>query len=396
MDDEKTVPRQTIRKILVRDYVLSFFAFFSFLLAFHALTPTLPIYLDMMGSDKTEVGVLVGTIGIASLISRFLVGKILLRYSERLVMIWGAALFALSFLALIVFRPFWPLFVVRLVQGIAFASIDTSAVAYGIKIVPLAYRARALSYFLLAPPLASAIAASSGVFVVNRWGFVVLLAACTGVCLCAFFLSWKLKKLKTTGPAVVSPVKNSFFIERKILVPAVVNFLYFFCWGAVMAFFPLYAVKCGVANPGFFFSANAVMLIISRLLGGRVFDSYGKEKTIITTAFVLFIAFVMLSFSRTLPFFILVGMFWGVGSAFFLPVTMAYALEYAGSSDGTTVSTFQASMDLGLALGPIVAGIFVPLIGYQAVFFFLGLVCFVNIGYFQFYVRRKGRASLTV
>lgn len=391
MDNEKTVPQRTIWHILVRDYVLSFFAFFSFLAAFHALTPTLPLYLDMLGSDKAEVGTLVGTIGMSSLVARFLVGRVLIRYSERLVMIWGAVLFAFSFLALIVFRPFWPLFVVRLVQGIAFASVDTSAVAYGIKIIPLAYRSRAISYFLLAPPLASAIAASSAVFVVNQWGFMILLFACTGMCVCSSFLSWKLKKLETTKPAVASPVTKRFPIEKNILAPAVVNFLYFFCWGAVIAFFPLYAVKCGVTNPGLFFSANAVMLIVSRLVGGRIFDSYAKERTILTATSVLFAALIILSFSQTLPLFILVGLFWGVGSAFFLPLTMAYALEYAGSSDGTTVSTFQASMDLGLALGPTVAGIFVPLIGYKAVFFSMGIMCLINAGYFQFYVRKRGR-----
>jgi len=393
MDNEKAAPPDTIRNIFVRDYVLSFFAFFSFLAAFHALTPTLPLYLDMLGSDKTEVGALVGTIGISSLVARFLVGRVLLRYSERLVMIWGAVLFAFTFLALIVFRPFWPLFVVRLVQGIAFASVDTSAVAYGIRIIPLAYRSRAISYFLLAPPLASAIAASSGVFVVNQWGFMTLLFACTCICMCSSFLSWKLKRLETTKPAVTSPVTKRFPIEKKILAPAVVNFLYFFCWGAVIAFFPLYAVKCGVINPGLFFSANAITLIISRLMGGRVFDSYAKEKTILTATSALFVAFVLLSFSQTLPLFILVGLFWGVGSAFFLPLTMAYALEYAGSSDGTTVSTFQASMDLGLALGPTVAGVFIPVIGYKAVFFSLGIVCLVNAGFFQFYVRKRGRTQ---
>ncbi|MBN2401204.1 MAG: MFS transporter [Spirochaetes bacterium] len=391
MDNKKTAARTAIQNVFNRDYVLSFLAFFSFLCAFHALTPTLPIYLDMLGSGKAEVGVLVGTIGISSLVSRFLVGRVLLRYSERRVMIWGAALFALSFLALIFFRPFWPLFIVRLVQGISFASVDTSAVAYGIKIIPPAYRSRAISYFLLAPPLASGTAAASGVFVLNQWGFTVLLLACAGLCMCAFFISCKLKNPGTAKPAVVSPVKKRFPVEHRIIAPAVVNFLYFFCWGAVIAFFPLYAVKCGVSNPGLFFSANAVMLIISRLLGGRVFDTYGKEKTIIITAFILLADLVILSFSNTLPLFIIVGLVWGVGSAFFIPVTMSYALEYAGSSDGTTVSTYQAFMDLGLALGPAVAGIFVSLMGYQALFLCLGIVCLVNIGFFQFYVRKRGR-----
>ena len=186
MNNGETTSRHTIQKILIRDYVLSFLAFFGFLAAFHALTPTLPIYLATLGSNAREIGLLVGTIGVSSLVSRLLVGRVLLKYSERLVMMWGAILFALTFLALIVFRPFWPFFVVRLLQGIAFASLDTAAIAYVIRIIPLAYRARAISYFLLAPSLASAMVASSAVFVVNTYGFAILLLACTGLSLCAF------------------------------------------------------------------------------------------------------------------------------------------------------------------------------------------------------------------
>ena len=205
-------------------------------------------------------------------------------------MMWGAMLFALSFLALIVFRPFWPFFVVRLLQGIAFACLDTAAIAYAIRIIPVAYRPRAISYFLLAPSLASAIATSSGVFVVNEYGFAVLLLACTGLSMCALLLSWKLKVQEAVRPVVTSPAKNNLFFEPKILAPAMVSFLFAFSWAGVTAFFPLYSIQCGVTNPGYFFSANAVMLIVVRSLGGRIFDTYSKEKIIPTVIIVSMVA----------------------------------------------------------------------------------------------------------
>ena len=200
MVDLKPDLRLTLKNILIRDYVLSFLAFFGFLAAFHALTPTLPIYLEQLGSSKREIGVLVGTIGVSALVSRLLVGKILRRHSERVVMMTAAALFGLSFLALVVFRPFWPFFFVRLLQGIAFASLDTAVLSYVVRIIPSAYRARAISYFFVGPSLASAVAATSAVYVVNYYGFTVLLLACTGLCLCAVLLSWRLGGTGTAEP----------------------------------------------------------------------------------------------------------------------------------------------------------------------------------------------------
>ena len=102
------------------------------------------------------------------------------------------------------------------------------------------------------------------------------------------------------------------------------------------------------------------------------------------------VAMVILSFSRTLPLFIVVGMIWGAGSAFFFPTAMAYALEYAGSSDGTAVGTFRAVSDLGLALGPVIMGIIIPLTGYRTMFLCLALISLINLCYFQFYVRKRG------
>jgi predicted MFS family arabinose efflux permease len=166
-------------------------------------------------------------------------------------------------------------------------------------------------------------------------------------------------------------------------------------YGALIAFFPLYAIECGVTNPGYFFSASAAMLIAGRILGGRIVDTYNKEKIILVFLATAMAAMVMLSFSRTLPLFVFVGIIWGVATAFYFPTTIAYALEYAGSSDGTAVGTFRAISDLGAAAGPMVMGIVVPITGYETMFLCLASICFINFCYFQFYVRKRSNAIHT-
>jgi MFS family permease len=392
MHTKEDTSHHVIRNILSRNFAFSFLAFFVFLMAFHSLTPTLPLYLAKLGSREREIGILVGTIGVASLVSRFLVGRILLMYSEKIVMMGGAMLFALTFMALIIFRPFWPYFVVRLLQGIAFASLDTAVIAYAIRIIPEAYRARGIGYFLLATSLASAVAATSSVFVANAYGFMVLLVTCVALSFCAFLLSWMLKE-NVARPGAISHGKNTRFFEPKIIAPALVSFLFFFSWAGTAAFFPLYSVECGVKNPGLFFSASAVMIIFVRAFGSKAFEIYPREKIIPTFILVSVIGFVMLSFSHTLPMFIIIGLLMGSALAFLIPVTLSYALEYAGSSDGSAVATYQASMDLGLALGPVTMGIIAPLTGYRVMFLCVALTCILNFGYFQFILKKKGHMA---
>jgi MFS family permease len=396
MQNEENASQDTIGNLLTHNFVLGFLALFVFIAAYHTLIPTLPIFFAGLGSNEREIGTLVGVFGAAALVFRLLAGKALLRYSEKSIMMFGAMLFAVTFLASIVLRPFWPFFAVRLFQGAAFALIDTAALSFIINITPPANRGRAIGYFALAPTFSQAIAPSIGMFLINQYSFTVLFLTCMGLSLCAFSFSLSLKKQEIIVPDNDTPADNAFFLERKIVAPAITNFLQNFIWGAIIAFFPLYAIKCGVRNPGLFFSSIAVMTIAGRALGGRIVDTCNKEKIILSFIFTAMVAMIILSFSKTLPMFVFVGLLFGAGGAFFFPASMAYALEYADSSGGTAVGTFRALSDLGLALGPVIMGIIVPLSGYPAMFLCLAFVCLINLGYFHFYVRiKRNRHSIT-
>lgn len=123
---------------LTREFLFAFLGLFSFTTGFHALFPTLPIYLEKLGADTREIGVLVGVMGISSLFSRLIVGGMLRIYSEKRVMMGGASIFAITFLGLLVLRPFWPIFTVRTLQGIAFACVDTAALAFVVRTTAVA------------------------------------------------------------------------------------------------------------------------------------------------------------------------------------------------------------------------------------------------------------------
>ena len=122
---------------------------------------------------------------------------------------------------------------------------------------------------------------------------------------------------------------------------------------------------------------------MSKKLSPNIYDFYKPSHPLITC-----------QYSTNAPFAppIIVGAFWGIGGVFFVPMSMAYALEYTGSSDVAAVGIFRAISDLGLGLGPVVTGIIIPFTGYPIMFLCLALICLINMSYFQFYVRKKGNA----
>lgn len=382
---DAAVPPSKIRSILTRDFVLGFVAFFAFLMATFAIIPTLPVFLARLGMNEMEIGVIVGIYGAASLISRLLVGGALLKVSERSVMMAGGLLFGLTFLALILFRPFWPIAVIRVLQGISFAAVDTAALAFAIGITPIHLRGRAIGYFVLAPPFAQAMAPALGMFLANRYDFTVLFLACAAACLCAFLFSCKVAVRRGDSPPDgAEAARRARFLDLRIIAPGIPTFLHGVAWGSVMAFLPLYAIQNRIANPGLYFSAVGAMLIAGRAFGGKILDTYPKKRILLGCVATLMVAMVVLSFSKSLFMFVIVGLIWGSGSAFFFPTAMAYVLEYAGSSDGTAVGTFRALADFGVAIGPAAMGLIIPLSGYRAMFLVLAALFLLSLLYFRF------------
>jgi len=379
---------QTIPKILTRDFVLAFFAQFALTSVFHILLPTLPIYLSKLGSEEIEIGVLIGSLSISSLVLRPFVGTALLRIHEKYFMIIGALIFAFTSVAYIFAPPFWPFLIVRALQGIGFAFFTTASFTLIANISSGAHLAQSISYFILSFNISGTLAPPLGMFLINNFSFTFLFLVCVGLSLCTLFITYKIGRRQAV-PLQQSSIEGSFFLSRKAVQPSIVGFSSFFIWTALSTFFPLYAVSQGVTNPGLFFSAVSIMLILSRVFGGKIFDFYSRERIIMLCIIPYVIAMVILAFSKTLPMFILVAVIYGIGPAFLIPALMAYALDRGGSS-GPVMGTFQAITDLGSTLGPVIMGIVIRSTGYPIMFLCLALTGIVTLYYFYFFVRKKG------
>jgi MFS family permease len=382
------------KKILTQDFVLSFFAQFTFSSVFSILIPTIPIYLSRMGAKEAEIGVLVGSLSVSSLVLRPLVGRALLKIPERRFMIAGALFYAFSSIAYLFAPPFWPLLAVRVFQGIGLAFFSTASFTLIASITPDTHRGQIISYFYLSINFAFALAPYFGMLIVNwfnfPFNFQALFLVCTGLSLCCLFITLKLKKLQSVPSADIALQKQPF-LSREALPPAIIAFLITITWGALTAFFPLYALSQGVDNPGIFFAAFAITLILVRGLGGRILDIYSREKVILPCLFSLIISMTILAFSTTLTMFILVAVIWGMGTAFLYPSLVAYALDRAGSSRGPAMGTFTALTDLGAGMGSVIMGVILELTNYPIMFLCLALTGIINILYFYFAVRKKGR-----
>jgi len=377
------------QKIFTRDFVLNFLAQFAFSSVFFILIPTIPIYLLRLGCTEAGIGLLVGALSVSSLILRPLVGRALLKIPERDFMIAGALFYALSSIAYLIAKPFWPFLIVRVFQGIGLALFATASFTLIIRISPEAHRGQSLSYFYLAINIAFALAPSFGMLLINQFSFTVLFLVCLGLSLCSLFITFKLGERRVDLSEEPS-IQNQPFLSREALPAAIMAFMGSLIWGALTAFFPLYALSQGVANPGLFFAALAVTLIFARGFGGKIFDIYSREKLLLPCLIAQIVAMILLSFSKNLPMFLLVAVVWGMGNAFFYPTLVAYATDVAGLSRGPAIGTYLALSDFGAGMGAVIMGIILQFTSYRIMFLCLALTGVINLLYFDRAVRKKG------
>jgi MFS family permease len=377
------------QKIFTRDFVLCFSSQFTSVSVISVLLPTLPIYLSTLGANKAEIGLLIGVFSVTSLVFRPFVGRMLLRVPEKRFMMMGTLIYLTSSLAYLFAKPFFPFFIVRAFHGAGLACFSTAVFTRVANDAPEAHRGQTLTYFLLSFNLGWAVAPAIGMFCLNRFGFTALFLGCAGLSLCTFLVTLRLGK--TQGISSEERLtKMGVFLNREALSSSIISFVSNFLWGAVAAFFPLYAVGHRVDNPGFFYAAYAITVMLIRGMGGKILDVYAREKVILPCFATQTAAMIILVFSTTLPMFILAAALWGIGNSYLIPILILYAVDRADRSQrGPAMGTYTAFSDLGMSLGPVIMGIILQLSSYRVMFIFLAFSGVINFAYFYFSIYRK-------
>jgi MFS family permease len=378
-------------QIITRDFILCFLSQFTFNMAVFSLFPTLPIYLSRLGSTEVEIGILIAAFTVASLPVRPFAGRALIQSAEKKFMVAGSLFFAFSSAAYLIAPPFWPFLIVRIFQGIGFALFTSASFTLIANITPQDRRGQSFGYFILAFTLSGALGPPLGMILINHVSFNYLFVGCFVLSLFSLLLLQRLEKRSATPQD--SFKADQTLLSWKAIKPAITGFFPFFIWGALTTFFPLYAIRHGMENPGLFFSVVAIMLVLGRVFGAKILDLYNRERLIMPCIAPYVISMAMLAFSETTPMFIMVAAVYGIGPAFLVPTLMAYALE-RGGAPGPAMATFNGVTDLGSSLGPAIMGTIIFLTDYRTTFLCLAVVGILNLIYFYFFARQSGRRAV--
>lgn len=382
-----------MREILSRDFVLTFICHFLFGLCFSSLLPTLPLYLSSVRFDDTQIGVLIGAFGIASLLLRPASGIALQRYAHKHIIAFGCVCFTITAPALLFLNSFWPLFLIRIIQGTSFALVTTASFALVVEITPPERRSQSIAYFLLSANISMMIAPSFGMFLIHKFSFSFLFITLLFISLGSALMTIPLSMIRS-GDGKAAAFELGSLISRPAVPASLISMGQQFGWGAISTFFSLYAVQKGVSNPGLFFGSMAAAMIACRVFGSDLMNKHGPRQLIAILISGTTFGFALLAFSGTQVMFVLIGIILGSANAFMMPTTMDYAVRRAGPSSGAAVATFMGLSDFGMAIGPVIMGVVASTFGYSSMFICVAITSFLNLIYSAWILQDNGRNSL--
>ena len=199
-------------------------------------------------------------------------------------------------------------------------------------------------------------------------------------------LSLKLEYSKKRCKAFKVEWSKSLAIEA--IIPASMMIFLAGAYSTITAYITLFADDVQVTNIGLFFSVNALALLLSRPLLGRL-SIYYKEYVLLPFAIVMFmISVAVISYSTSLIMFVIGAILLAFGYGLCQPLVQTLCMKSVPRSrSGAASATSYYGIDIGYLLSPLVAGYLIDQLGYALMF--RSLILFILISFVLYFVYRK-------
>lgn len=365
--------------------------------------PVLSLFAESLGAGPERIGLIVSVSTLTGVFLKLPSGALSDIYGRRLLLHVGVVAFGLP--------PFVYPFVsdlnvltgLRFVHGLATAIFAPSALAT----VAELYRERrgaALGTYTACTQSGALLGPFIGGWLVYAAGFPAAfvtagLFGCVGLIM---FFSLRLNppppdvKEKSMA-AVLADMWEGFAAvarNRKVLITSSTDAAKMIANGALMAFLPLYGVSVGL-NPGevgLLFSIQAITSFLSKPVMGRVSDRVGRQPLILLGLMICAGTFVLIAQVGSFPLLLVLASGFGFGEAV---VSSSSSALVADSSEfkrlGAGMGMQGTIMDIGHASGPLLAGLLIAHLNYQAAFGIIAGLQLAAAAVFWFTMGRRVR-----
>ncbi len=387
-DPTPTAGGSSLRVLLGSAFIRVTAANFTFFLSFASFF-LLPQHLHDLGASKDQIGDIMAVFGLAAIPLTPLVGAVIDRFRRRPVFIGGALLMWGSSTAFAWVDELSPLlYLLRFLQGCAFACCFTAATTLAADLAPADRRAQALGLFGVFTLITHGLAVPIAEFIESRLGFIGLFYLAPVWCLVAAAIFLPVPETRHGhGPAGGS--KLFALATSPSLYPAmVVSVLAGGGFGVALTFVPVLAETIRIEHVSVYFMAYVGAAVTVRVVGGRLADLHGRRAVVLPSLVLLAASIGGLAIISSQTELALAGLVFGVGHGLLYPALNALVVDASKVEDrGKVMALYNAAFNLGITCGAIVFGRVAEAHGYATMFLAAGLSVLCSM--FFFWIRSE-------
>ena len=358
----------------------------------------LSLYAKSTGAPADQIGTLMSMFALTALIFRFVAGPAMNAYDRKKLLQMAMCLFGSAYLGFS-FSPkiaeltginvIHAMMFFRLLQGIGNAFGNACLLTIVSDCIPKDSFSSGVSIFALAQSVAQAIGPTAGVYLRDAFGYNITYI----ITACSMFASMILVALIVKVPnrgsgKFVLNLDN--MVAKEAVIPAGIVFLIAFGFTSINAFFLVYAEERGISGGSYYFTVNALALMLTKPLIGKLNDKYGFVKVALPACVLTALSLVLIGFSTRLWHLLAIGVINSFGYGAVQPALQSMCMKSVPTKRrGSASSANYIAMDSATLLGPYVCGVVAAALGYVPMMWIVMAIPVMAAFVFTFIFRKK-------
>lgn len=371
-----------------KDFILLVLSNFLMYITYYAVLSALPIYLVTdLHATKSQVGVVVATYTIASVMIRPYSGFTLDKFDRRVVFLIALVIYSLLFTGYLVAISILTIMLLRFAQGLTWGFTTISGSTIAVDLIPEVKRGEGIGYFSLSTTMGMSVGPVIGMFISHQWGFIPMFVSCLFISFasvgCAYAIDLP-QRVRING--TIKPDLKDLF-ERRSIIPSLNLLIIMITYGGLVSFIAIYGREIGIRNSSLFFLILATGIALSRITTGKIFDREGPGKIITLCLILLIIGFPALALMKNIAGFYLAAIIIGFGIGVVFPTFQSMVNNLADKEHrGAANSTLYTALDLGMSLGMVISGLIAQYLSTSTIFLFNSLISIAGLFFFRLVV----------
>ena len=361
-------------------------------ISFYMTNPVLPEYAIAKGLNVVQAGIISGILSLTALIIRPVSGWVTDRIKHKTLYVAVNICIVLAYISYTGCNTFPVFLIVRIFHGICFAVNSTLILVMVTFCIPEERMGEGIGFFGIGSIIAIAFAPGLGLKINHIYGGEISFALAAGVSVLSILMVvffWQadenLRSLKMEEDIVNIPSADKMNLVQKLIAKEVLLFaliagVFSFINSIEYTFISLYSQSKGISDISVYFIISAVTVFFTRLFAGNRYDRKGLNAVIYPAFAAGMIGMAVLGKASSLAMFLTAAVFKAFAQGAGQPALQSQSLVSVDRNRrGVAGSTYYLGSDIMQGIGPIAGSLIIDSCGYEAIYYFCGLLIFLSM-----------------